>query len=72
MRYKNSITSIIPILISISCLYVFYIKVDYFSDFFSEIKNANYLYIFLATALLCVTVWLRAIRWKNLLGSKLK
>ena len=26
MKYKNSITSIIPVLISISCLYVFYIR----------------------------------------------
>ena len=31
MKYKNSITSIIPILISISCLYIFYIKVDDFT-----------------------------------------
>ena len=45
MKYKNSITSIIPILISVSCLYVFYIKVDDFNAFFSELRSANYLYI---------------------------
>lgn len=72
MRYRNSITSIIPILISISCLYVFYIKVDDFSNFFNEIKNANYFYIIFATLLLFVTVWLRSIRWKNLLDSDSK
>jgi len=72
MKYKNSITSIIPILISISCLYFFYIKVDDFSDFFNKIKNVNYFYIFLATALLCLTVWFRAIRWKDLLGNNNK
>ena len=72
MRYRNSITSIIPILISISCLYVFYIKVDDFSNFFNEIKNANYFYIIFATLLLFVTVWFRSIRWKNLLDSDSK
>ena len=72
MRYRNSITSIIPILISISCLYVFYIKVDDFSNFFNEIKNANYFYIIFATLLLIVTVWFRSIRWKNLLDSDSK
>ena len=72
MRYRNSITSIIPILISISCLYVFYIKVDDFSNFFNEIKNANYFYIIFATLLLFITVWFRSIRWKNLLDSDSK
>lgn len=72
MKYKNSIVSIVPILISLSCLYVFYIKVDDFSVFFSEIVNANYRYVLLATIFLCITVWLRGIRWNSLLGNNNK
>ena len=72
MKYKNSITSIIPIVISLSCLYIFYIKVDDFSNFFSELKSANYLYILFAASLLCFTVWLRALRWKSLLNNSIK
>ena len=69
MKYRKSITSIIPVLISVSCLYVFYVKVDDFSNFFNEIGTANYSYVLLATIFLCVTVWLRAIRWGGLLGG---
>ena len=39
MKYKKLITSVIPIIVSIACLYVFYSEVDSFNNFFSEIKN---------------------------------
>ena len=68
-KYRKFITSIIPAIISISCLYFFYIKVDDFSLFLNEIKNINYLYIVLAILLLVITVWLRSVRWNALLDS---
>ena len=67
MKYRNSITSIIPVFISLACLYVFYSEVDSFNNFFIEIKNADYLYILIATFLLLVTVFLRSLRWNILL-----
>ena len=67
MKYRNSITSIIPIFISLACLYVFFSEVDSFNNFFIEIKNADYLYILIATFLLLVTVFLRSLRWNILL-----
>ena len=67
MKYRNSITSIIPVFISLVCLYVFYSEVDSFNNFFIEIKNADYLYILIATFLLLVTVFLRSLRWNILL-----
>ena len=69
MSYKKHITSIISIIISISCLYLFYREVHSFNVFFSQIQNTKYLYILIATILLCITVFFRSLRWNILLGG---
>ena len=69
MKYKNIIPTIISIIISFACLYLFYREVNSFNDFFKQIQSANYLYILVATLLLCFTVLIRALRWNVLLGS---
>ena len=64
---QKFIKSIIPFLISLICMYLFY-KEASFNLFFNELKKVNYLYIIVASLLLYLTVWLRSIRWKMLLN----
>ena len=48
----------------------FYKGVDDFSAFLRELKEVNYVYILLASLLLYISVWFRAIRWKILLDRE--
>ena len=61
--------SIIPFIISLVCLYLFYRGID-FSRFLETLSSVSLIYILLASLLLYISVYLRAIRWQILLKKK--
>ena len=68
MKYKKYIQVAIPLLISLLCIYLVYKNID-FNLFFSELSKTNYTFILIASLLLCITVFIRAFRWRIILNK---
>ena len=69
MKYnQQKIILIISILVSLGCIYFVYREID-FNLFFNTLLKVNYLYIALASILLYVSVWIRALRWNVILDK---
>ena len=68
---QQKIIPIISLLISFGCIYFVYKKID-FNLFFDTLSNVNYLYILIASILLYITIWIRALRWNIILDKKFK
>ena len=70
MKYlQKTIVPIISVIISFVCIYFAYRKID-FNLFFQTLSKANYLYIILASILLYITIWIRALRWNIILDKE--
>ncbi len=65
---QKQIIPIISAIISIVCIYFAYKKIDV-DIFFATLLNVDYLYIMMASVLLYVTIWIRALRWNVILDQ---
>ena len=69
MKYsQKQFIPLISVIISIICIYFAYKKID--TDiFFATLLNIDYSYIMMASVLLYMTIWIRALRWNVILDQ---
>ena len=69
MKYsQKQIIPIISIIISLICIYFAYKRID-LSTFLDTLIKVDYSYILIASILLYVTIWIRALRWNIILDK---